>query len=84
MSVYLNRWFAKFARKERIGDEALRDAIRRAEQGLIDADLGSGLIKQRIAREGAGRSGGYRTIIFFRGGERAVFAFGFAKAIRPT
>lgn len=46
---------------------------------MIDADLGGGLIKQRLARPGAGKSGGYRTLLFFRLGDRSVFAFGFAK-----
>jgi hypothetical protein len=53
--------------------------VARAQRGLIDADLGAGVIKQRIARPGAGRSGGYRTLIYFQVGARAVFAFGFAK-----
>jgi hypothetical protein len=51
-----------------------------AENGQVDADLGGGVIKQRIARPGRGKSGGYRSIIFFRRGERAVFAYGFAKS----
>jgi hypothetical protein len=55
-------------------------AIMRAEQGLIDADLGGGLIKMRVARPGQGRSGGYRTIIAYRAKGRAVFLFGFAKS----
>ena len=80
VKIYMNAWFAKFARKERINDAALCDAVDRAMRGLIDADLGSGLIKQRVAREGAGKSGGYRTLIFFRAGERSIFAFGFAKS----
>lgn len=58
----------------------LRDAVERAESGLVDADLGGGVIKQRVARPGKGRSGGYRTLILFRQGDRAIFAFGFAKA----
>ncbi len=41
--------------------------------------MGSGLLKQRVAREGAGKSGGYRTLIFFRASERAIFVAGFAK-----
>ena len=77
--IYKNAWFAKFARKEGLNDEMLRDAVQRAHDGLIDAQLGSGLIKQRVARLGEGRSGGYRTLLFFRVGERAVFVFGFAK-----
>ena len=52
----------------------------RAERGQIDADLGAGLIKQRVARPGAGKSGGFRTLVFFRAQTRAVFAFGFAKS----
>lgn len=47
---------------------------------MIDADLGGGLIKQRVAHEGGGKSGGYRTLVFFRHAERAIFAFGFAKS----
>ncbi len=46
----------------------------------MDADLGGGVIKQRVARAGQGRSGGYRTLILFRQGDRAIFAFGFAKS----
>ncbi len=79
MRVFQNAWFQKFARKEKISDAALREAVARAESGLIDADLGGGLIKQRVARPGAGKSGGYRTLIFFRVETRAVFTFGFAK-----
>lgn len=78
--IYANRWFAKFAAKERISDATLADAVHRAESGLIDADLGSGLLKQRIARQGGGKSGGYRSILIFRSGERAIFVFAFAKS----
>ena len=62
----------------------LAHAIGRAEKGQVDADLGGGVIKQRIARPGQGKSGGYRTIIFFRRGERAVFVYGFAKSDRAN
>lgn len=84
MKIYKGAWFAKFASKERISDAALCDAIDRADHGLIDADLGSGLIKQRVARDGEGKSGGFRTLIYFRKGERAIFAFGFAKSERAN
>lgn len=84
MRIYKNAWFAKFARRERIGDAALCKAIDRAELGLIDADLGGGVIKQRVARAGEGKSGGYRTLILFRQAERAIFAFGFAKNDREN
>jgi len=80
MRIFKTRWFARFAKREEIGDDRLADAIARAERGLIDADLGGGLIKQRVARPGKGKSGGYRTLIAYCSGERAVFLFGFAKS----
>jgi len=73
--VFMTAWFQKFARKEEISESALCQAVARAESGLVDADLGSGLLKQRVARQGAGKSGGYRTLIFFRAQTRAVFTF---------
>jgi len=84
MKVFKTRWFARFARQEKIADDGLREAIERAERGLIDADLGGGLIKQRVARQGQGRSGGYRVIIAYRAKDRAVFLFGFAKNEREN
>jgi hypothetical protein len=77
--VFKNKPFARFARKARITDAALCAAIADATRGLIDADLGGGVVKQRIARKGGGKSGGFRTIIRFRVGERAFFVHRFAK-----
>uniref|UniRef100_A0A7C1T483 Type II toxin-antitoxin system RelE/ParE family toxin n=1 Tax=Agrobacterium albertimagni TaxID=147266 RepID=A0A7C1T483_9HYPH len=82
MRIFKNAWFDKFARRAQITDGMLVDAIKRAELGLIDADLGGGLIKQRLARPGRGKSGGYRTLVLFRSGNRAVF--GFAKSDREN
>jgi hypothetical protein len=82
--VFKNAWFQKFARKEKISDAALCEAVARAGAGLIDADLGGGLLKQRVARPGGGKSSGYRTLIFLRVETRAVFAFGFAKNDRAN
>lgn len=79
LRIFKNRPFDRFARHEGITDGDLCDAVDRAERGLIDADLGGGVIKQRIARPGAGRSGGFRTIILYRESERAFFVHGFAK-----
>ena len=82
MEVFKTKWFRRFARREGISDEALCDAVRRAERGQVDADLGGGVIKQRIARKGQGRSGGYRSLIVYRAEDRAIFVFGFAKSER--
>jgi hypothetical protein len=80
MQILKSKWFAKFARKERIADEKLCNAVRNAECGIIDADYGGGVIKQRIARPNEGKSGGYRSIILFCKGERAFFVYGFSKS----
>ena len=84
MRVFKSKWFAKFARKEGIADRELCGAVDRAARGLIDADLGGGLIKQRVARQGAGKSGGYRTVLAYRSGASAFFVFGFAKSDREN
>ena len=62
----------------------LCEAVARVERGQIDADLGGGVIKQRIARPGQGRSKGYRTILLFRRGALAFFVYGFAKSQRAN
>ncbi len=84
MRVFKTKPFARFSKQEGITDEELCDAIRRAEKALIDADLGGGVIKQRLARKGQGKSGGYRSIVLFRRGKRAFFAYGFAKKDRDN
>jgi hypothetical protein len=84
LRIFKTKFFVRFARKASLGDSALRKAIADAERGLIDADLGGGVIKQRIAREGGGKSGGFRTIVLFRSGERAIFVRGFAKNERDN
>jgi hypothetical protein len=82
--IFKSRWFQRFARKEGIEDTALSEAIARAEKGQIDADLGGEVIKQRIARPGQGKSKGYRVVVFFRGGVRAFFVYGFSKNQRAN
>lgn len=84
MRVFKTKWLMQYARRERIKDESLCDAIRRAEQGMVDADLGGGVIKQRIARTGQGRSGGYRMLIAYRTTDRSIFLYGFAKNEREN
>ena len=84
MPIFKPRWFQPFARKEGITDAVLREAVARAEKGRLDANLGGEVIKQRIARQGEGRSKGYRTIVLFRRGTRAFFVYGFAKSERAN
>ena len=82
--IFTLKGFARFQRKERISDASLRKAIGGVEAGLVDADLGGGLVKQRLARTGQGKSGGYRTVIAIKRGDRAVFLYGFAKNERSN
>lgn len=77
--VYKNKAFARFARKARITDAELWKTAQLANDGSIDADLGGGVIKQRIARAGQGKSGGLRSIILFKRNKRAVYVYGFEK-----
>jgi hypothetical protein len=79
LSVYKTKPFARFARKAGISDADLWRAAGRANQGVIDADLGGGVIKQRIARVGEGKSGGSRSIILFKLNDRAIYVHGFEK-----
>jgi len=84
LRIFKTKWFARFARRENVGDAELREAIARAAKGNVDATLSGALIKQRVAREGGGRSGGFRTIIAYRVKERGVFLYGFAKNERDN
>lgn len=84
MRIFKTKWFVRYARREQIKDRSLREAVLRAEQGLVDADLGGNVIKQRVARAGQGRSGGYRMLVAFRSKARAVFLYGFAKNERDN
>jgi len=68
---------------DRLSDKLL-DLVRPQERGLVAAQLGGGLIKLRVARSGSGKSGGYRTIIAYSAGRRAVFLFGSAKNQRDN
>jgi len=82
--VFKNKAFARFARRAELDDAALCKAIRDAERGLIDADLGGGVIKQRVARPGKGRAGGYRAMVLYKARVRAFFLHGFAKSDRDN
>ena len=79
MSIYKTKEFSKFARKAGLGSAELLEAARALASGQWVADLGGGVFKQRIAREGGGKSGGFRTIILFKVGGHSFFVHGFAK-----
>ncbi|MBU1309459.1 MAG: type II toxin-antitoxin system RelE/ParE family toxin [Gammaproteobacteria bacterium] len=78
MRVFKNKAFAKWAHKEGLSDRTLLVAVAEMEQGLIDADLGSGVYKKRVATA-KGKSSGGRTLIAYRFADKAFFVYGFAK-----
>ena len=84
MRIFKNKFIAKFAEKQGIDDTDLREAVNRAENGLIDVDLGGGVIKQRIARQGQGKSGDYRSIILFKQSDKAFIVYALAKSNRAN
>jgi hypothetical protein len=77
--AFKNKAFSRFARKEKIADSELRDAVQAIESGKADADLGSHVYKYRIPRPSEGKSGGYRVIVFFKKDDKAFLVHGFAK-----
>jgi len=77
--IFRNKSFTRFAKKADLDDATLRKAVDDAERGLIDAKLGGGVIKQRVARPGKGKSGGFRTVILYKAHALAFFVHGFAK-----
>lgn len=82
--VFQTRHFAKFASKAGLTDTALCDAAKEMEQGLIDADLGGGVVKKRIALPGKGKSGSSRTIVAHRQKSHWFFVYGFEKNSRAN
>ena len=82
--AFTTKSFRRFQRKEGIKDAALCEAVRRAERGLIDADLGHGPTKQRVARPGEGRRGGFRTVVAYRVAQRGVRCSASPRAAKRT
>ena len=80
MRIFKYKKFAKFAKKQKISDEKLREVVKEMEGGIIHADLGGNVFKQRIARDGQGKRGSYRSIILYRVSELVFFVHGFLKA----
>ena len=82
--VFKTRHFARWMRKSALTDEALCAAIDEMRQGLIDADLGGGIVKKRVALSGRGKRGGARTLVATRKADRWFYVFGFEKNERAT
>jgi hypothetical protein len=84
MQAFKTKVFAKWARSEGVGDEALATAVVEMERGLIDARLGGQVVKKRVALPGRGKRGSTRTLVAFKKGDKAFFIYGFAKNERAN
>jgi hypothetical protein len=82
--IFKNKVFNKWAEKEGLSDDTLRAAVDEMERGLIYADLGGHVVKKRVAVGGRGKSGGVRTLLAYKSGDKAFFVYGFAKNARAN
>ena len=84
MSVFKTRLFQDWQKKEDLSDKSLCAAVDEMSRGLIDANLGGGLVKKRVARPGAGKSSGFRTLLATNKNDKWFFVYGFAKNERDN
>ncbi len=82
--IYKTKVFDRWANEQGLTDQSLCQAVKEMNAGLIDADLGGGLYKKRVARTGQGKSGSFRTLVATNKGDRWIFVFGFAKNERDN
>ena len=73
------KYFTKWAKQAGVADEALLQAVTEMGHGLVDADLGGGLVKKRVALRGQGKRSGSRTIVATNKRNKWIFIFGFEK-----
>ena len=84
MRIFKTRYFGRWFRKIGLSDMALCQAVDEMGQGLIDAELGAGLVKKRLALPGRGKRGGARTLVATNKADRWFFLFGFEKNERTN
>lgn len=82
--VFKTRYFARWMRKTGLTDPMLCEAVNEMANGLIDADLGGGVVKKRVALPGHGKRGSTRTLVATNKGNRWFFVFGFEKNDRAN
>ena len=84
MKIYKHKQFHQWLKDELLTDNDLKNAIAEIENGLHDGDLGAGLFKKRIAMQGQGKSGSYRTLLAFKSGQKGFFIYGFSKNVKAN
>ncbi len=80
----MTRQFLRWMRKTELTESALCLAVIEMSNGLIDADMGGGVLKKRVALPGRGRSGSARTLLATNRASRWFFVFGFEKNERAN
>lgn len=80
----MTRYFSRWWRKTELSQAALCLAVAEMERGLIDAELGGGVVKKRVALPGRGKSGGARVLVATNRSNRWFFLFGFEKSERAN
>ena len=80
MRIFKIKLFHQWAKGEGVTDKMLKNAVDEIARGLVDGDLGAGLLKKRIARPGRGKSAGYRTLVGYHEKNRSIFFFGYSKS----
>jgi len=80
----MTRFFDRWSDDEGLTSEVLVQAVRELEDGLLDGDLGGGIIKKRVRVPGRGKSGGARVLLATNRRDRWVFIYGFLKNQRAN
>ena len=81
MAIYKTKLFNKKNEKKiQLDDTELLKAANEVIAENYESNLGGGVIKKRIPLLGKGKSGGVRTIIFFKVGKHLFFADGWKKS----
>ena len=84
MRILKTKLFHQWAKKTKLLDNSLKQAVAGIQIGWHEASLGGYLYKKRIALDGKGKRKGVRTLIAFKRGDKAFFVYGFAKNDRAN
>ena len=84
MRIFKYKWFHRFANKEGITDNELKEIVKQLENGQFYANLRGGVYKMKLARPSEGKSGGYRVIVIFKSEFRTFFTYCFPKSKRDN
>ena len=82
--VFTTHQFPRWLRKTEPTESALCLAVTEMSNGLIDVDLGGGVLKKRVAMPGRGKSGSARTLVATNRASRWFYDFGLEKNERAN